>query len=104
MYFLVHGEFASLSEGAIATFKVTLERFLLSVNVGVLFEVLCQCEGLKAYDTNVLLPGRVRGDVSSKGEACGVGLSAARYFAFVRSLHRNLIDLHRFSDFDQIFY
>ena len=46
--FLVHRQLAGLSEGTIATLKITLERFLLSVNVGVLFEVLCKGEGLKA--------------------------------------------------------
>ena len=44
----------------------------------------------------MLLDGRVRGDVSSKGKACGVGLVAACDFAFVGSLHRNRVDLHRF--------
>ena len=34
--FFVHRQLAGLSEGAIATIKITLERFLLSVNVGVL--------------------------------------------------------------------
>ena len=48
MNFLVHGELASLSEGTVASVKITLERFLSSVNVHVLFEVLCQGEGLKA--------------------------------------------------------
>ena len=94
--FLVHGELASLSEGTIASLKITLERFLLSVNVGVFFEILCQGKGLKAQDTYVLLDGRVRGDVSSKGKACSVGLVAACDFAFVGSLHRNCVDLHRF--------
>ena len=46
--FLVHGELAGLSEGTVASVKITLERFLSSVNVHVLFEVLCQGEGLKA--------------------------------------------------------
>ena len=46
--FLVHGELASLSEGTIASLKITLERFLLSVNVGVFFEILCQGKGFKA--------------------------------------------------------
>ena len=87
--FLVHRQLAGLSEGTIASLKITLERFLLSVNVGVLLEVLCQGEGLKAYDTYVLLPGRVRSDMSSEGKACGVGLVTASYFAFVGSLHDN---------------
>ena len=39
--FLVHGELAGLSEGAVAPVKITLERFLSSVNVHVFFEVLC---------------------------------------------------------------
>ena len=44
----------------------------------------------------MLLDGRVRGDVSSKGKACGVGLVAACDFACVGFLHRNRVDLHRF--------
>ena len=91
MYFLVHRKFSGLSEGTCTPLKITLERFLLSVNVGVLFEILCQGEGLEAQDTYVLLYGRVGGDVSSKGKARGVGLITALYFAFIGSLHLNRI-------------
>ena len=87
----MHGELAGLAEGACASLKITLKRFLLSVDVGVLLEVLCQGESLEAEDANVLLDRRVGGDVSSEGEACGVGLVAALYFALIRSLHRNRI-------------
>ena len=43
----VHGQLSSLAEGAIASIEVTLEWFLLSVNVGVFFQVLGKSERLE---------------------------------------------------------
>ena len=55
VHLLVHGELASLAEGSLAARIVTLERLLLSVNIHMLFQVLCKSEGLKAENTDVLL-------------------------------------------------
>lgn len=55
MEFLVHRQFTCLSERSRAPLKVTLERLLLCVDVGVLLQVLRQCEGLEAEDADVLL-------------------------------------------------
>lgn len=52
--FLVHRQFTGLSEGTIAPLKVTLERLLLRVDVGVLFQVLRQCERLEAEHADML--------------------------------------------------
>jgi len=40
MDFLVHRELAGLAEGTIAAIEITLEGFLLCVDVGVLLQVL----------------------------------------------------------------
>ena len=55
VHLLVHRELASLAEGTLAARMVTFERLLLSVNIGVFLQVLCECEGLKAENTDVLL-------------------------------------------------
>jgi len=87
MDFLVHGQLAGLTEGTVASIKVTLEGFLLGVDVCVLFQILGQCESFEAQHTDVLLDRRVGRDVSPQREAGGVGLVAARDFAFVWSFH-----------------
>ena len=56
---------------------VAFEGFLLCVDVCVLLQVLCQCEGLEAESTDMLFHSGVRGDVSPEGEASSVGLVAA---------------------------
>ena len=55
VHLLVHGEFASLAEGSLATRMVTFERLLLSVNIGVLFQILCKSEGLETENADMLL-------------------------------------------------
>ena len=55
VHLLVHGEFTSLTEGSLATRMVAFERLLLSVNIGVFLQVLCESEGLEAEHTDVLL-------------------------------------------------
>ena len=40
VHFLVHGQLSSLAEGTVAARVVTFERFLLSVDIHVLLEVL----------------------------------------------------------------
>ena len=85
--FLVHRQFTSLAEGPVAPLMVALERFLLRVDVHVLLQVLSQGKGLEAQDADVLLDRGVGCDVSPEGEACCVGLIAARHFAFIRSFH-----------------
>ncbi len=59
MNFAVHGELAGLTEGARAPCEVALERLLLRVYVGVLLQILGQCERLEAQNANVLLDRRV---------------------------------------------
>ena len=83
----MHGKLASLAEGAIATREVTLERLLLSMNVGVLLQVLGQRERLETQDADVLLDRRVRCDVATERESGCVGLVTAGDFAFVGSFH-----------------
>ena len=51
MNFLVHGEFPGLSEGLGAVLVWAFERLLASVDVGVLLQVLGECELLVAYYT-----------------------------------------------------
>ena len=87
MHFLVHGQLASLTEGAIAPFKVALERFLLRVDVGVLLQILRQGESLEAQDADMLLDGLMRGDVASQRKSGRVCLVTTRFFANVRFLH-----------------
>ncbi len=57
--FAVHGELASLAEGAVAPLEVALERFLLRMDVGVLLQILGQCERLEAQHADVLFDRRV---------------------------------------------
>ena len=66
MNFLVHGEFASLAECAIAALEVAFKWFLLCVDVHVFFQVLGQGEGFEAQNADVFLDGAVRGHVSAK--------------------------------------
>ena len=40
VHFLVHGELSSLAKGTVAAWMITFERFLLSVDIHVLLEVL----------------------------------------------------------------
>ena len=77
MDLLVHRELAGLAEGTIAAIEITLEGFLLCVDVGVLLQVLRQSEGFEAQNTDVLFYRRVGRDVSPKREAGGVSLIAA---------------------------
>lgn len=67
---------------------VAPERFLLSVDVDVLLQILRQCESFEAEDADVLLDRLVGCDVSSQRETRRVSLAAACQFAFVRSFHR----------------
>ena len=60
MDFLVHGQFACLAEGPRAPFIIALKRLLLRVDIGVLFQVLGQREGLEAEDADVLLNRAMR--------------------------------------------
>ena len=76
-----------MAEGAITAFEVAFEGFLLCVDVHVLLEVLCQSESLHAEHADMLLGLSVGRDVSSEGEAGGVGLVAASHLAFVWSFH-----------------
>ena len=64
----MHGQVSCLAEGSRAALIVALERFLLRVDVGVLFQVLSQRERLEAEDAHVLLDCGVRSDVSPQRE------------------------------------
>ena len=83
----MHGQLASLAEGARAPSEVALERLLLRVDVGVLLKVLGQSERLEAQNAHVLLDRRVRCDVATERESGCVGLVATGDFAFVGSFH-----------------
>lgn len=85
--FLVHGQLAGLAEGSCAPFIITLKRLLLCVDVGVLLQVLGQCEGLEAQDADMLLDRGVRRDMSPERESGGVAFVAAGDFAFIWSFH-----------------
>ena len=52
---LVQRQLSCLSEGSSAAIMVTFEWLLLGVDVCVLLQVLCQCEGLEAKTANMLL-------------------------------------------------
>jgi len=83
----VHGQLAGLAEGARAPFIITLERLLLRVDVGVLLQVLGQCEGLETEDADVLLDRGVRRDVPPEREPGSVTFVATGDFAFKGSFH-----------------
>ena len=87
MHFLVHGQLAGLTEGAIAPFEVALERFLLRVDVGVLLQILRQGKSLEAQDADMLLDGLMRGNVASQRKSGRVCLVTTRMFTNVRFLH-----------------
>ena len=57
MNLLVHGKFSCLAEGSRAPIEVTLKRFLLCVDVSVLFQILSKRERLEAQHTYVLFDG-----------------------------------------------
>ena len=84
---LVHGKLPGLPKSSIAALEVAFKRFLLCMDVHVLFEVLGQGKSLEAEGANVLLDRRVRCDVSPEGEASGVRFVAASNLAFVWSFH-----------------
>ena len=92
--FLVDGELACLSEALAAACVGALEWFLAGVGVGVLLEVLGECELLvadEALELPVLLVG---GDMSAEGETCAELLVTALDCAHVRPFHVFLIKLH----------
>ena len=66
-----------MTEGSHAAGMVAPERFLLSVDVDVLLQILRQCESFEAEDADVLLDRLVGCDVSSQRETSRVSLAAA---------------------------
>ena len=52
---LVHGELSSLTERTVAAWMVAFKRLLLSVDIHVLLEILCQGELFKAEHADMML-------------------------------------------------
>ena len=87
MKFFVHWKHSSLSKRPFATWKITEKRFLASMNVIMLLQVLCECEALKAKTAHMLLDNLVSCSMSSEREAGRVRFFATFFGANVRSFH-----------------